>query len=217
MVGRALVLSRLHTIGKMGQLAARCMGNQLCRNMGRWLVQNPDCMIEAGSLAVSYGISGSPNVLLPEGAAAASLDAGFLAKECLDRTPGSSNRFTHGNSSSSLDPPHPSTSRPDLRRNQVLGRQGEVAAGIPKNTERIDSLSGTANYRVPDGLDHDAKVISEVKNVGKPSYTAQIRDFDLYAQQNGYTFELWLRPGVKPSGPLQEAIDAGRITRRDIP
>jgi hypothetical protein len=80
MVGRALVLSRLHTIGKMGQLTARCLGNQLCRNMGRWLVQNPDCVLEAGSLAVSYGISGSPNVLLPDGAAAATLDAGFFGQ-----------------------------------------------------------------------------------------------------------------------------------------
>jgi hypothetical protein len=72
----------------MGQFTARCMGNQLCRNMSRWLTQNPDCVIEAGSLAVSYGISGPPNVLLSEGAAAATLDAGFLVKECIDKGPG---------------------------------------------------------------------------------------------------------------------------------
>src|SRR4029079_7961526 len=104
MVRRALLLPRLRTLDRIGQLTARCLGNQLCWNMGRWLVQNPDCMIEAGSLAVSYGISGSPNVLLPEGAAAASLDARFLAKECLDRNPTGRNGFQPG-AHGSKDPP----------------------------------------------------------------------------------------------------------------
>ena len=42
MVGRALVLSRLHTLGKMSLFTARWMGNQLCRNMARLLTQIPN-------------------------------------------------------------------------------------------------------------------------------------------------------------------------------
>ena len=33
MVGRALVRSRLHILGKMSQFTARCMGNELCRHV----------------------------------------------------------------------------------------------------------------------------------------------------------------------------------------
>jgi hypothetical protein len=66
----------------------KCFGNQLCRNMGKWLVQNPDCVIEAGSLAVSYGISGSPDPQSLTGQLEMGADLGFLLKECMDRTPG---------------------------------------------------------------------------------------------------------------------------------
>jgi hypothetical protein len=44
-----------------------------------------------------------------------------------------------------------------------LGRPGEAAAGIVKNSDRIASASGTAAYRVPDVLNHSARVIGEVK------------------------------------------------------
>jgi hypothetical protein len=72
----------------VSQFTARCLGNQLCRNMSTWLVQNPDCVMEAASLALSYGMSGPPDLLLPEGAASATLDAGFLVRECVDKGPG---------------------------------------------------------------------------------------------------------------------------------
>ena len=36
-LGRALMLTRLFNLGKMSQLTARCMGNQLCRKLGQWL------------------------------------------------------------------------------------------------------------------------------------------------------------------------------------
>lgn len=98
-----------------------------------------------------------------------------------------------------------------------LGRAGEAAADIVKNTERIASESGTAAYRVPDILDHSAMVIGEVKNVESLSYTSQLRDFASYASGNGYTFELWVRPTTQLSGPLQEAVSSGEIVLRFLP
>jgi hypothetical protein len=85
------------------------------------------------------------------------------------------------------------------------------------NTERITSLTGTARYRIPDVLDHSARVIGEMKNVGSLSYTNQLRDFAAYAQQSGYTFELWVRPTTQLSGPLQQAVGQGQIILRFLP
>jgi RHS repeat-associated protein len=98
-----------------------------------------------------------------------------------------------------------------------LGRAGEAAAGIVKNTERIASATGTAAYRVPDALNHAARTIGEVKNVGSLSYTNQLRDFASYASRKGYTFELWVRPTTQLSGPLQQAISDGEISLRFLP
>lgn len=56
----------------------------------------------------------------------------------------------------------------------AIGRAGELAARIAKNTQRIPSVTGTAAYRVPDAL--SPIVLSEVKNVARLSLTAQIRD-----------------------------------------
>jgi hypothetical protein len=98
-----------------------------------------------------------------------------------------------------------------------LGRVGETAAGIVENTQRIASATGTAAYRVSDALNHSARVISEVKNVGALSYTSQLRDFASYASSNGYRFELWVRPTTQLSGPLQQAVSSGDIMLRFLP
>ena len=71
------------------------------------------------------------------------------------------------------------------------GQAGEQAANIVKNTMRIPSLSGTAAYRIPDGLDVVNKILTEVKNYsGTLSYTRQLRDFIAWSQANGYTMHL---------------------------
>jgi hypothetical protein len=98
-----------------------------------------------------------------------------------------------------------------------LGRAGEAAAGIIKNSERIASATGSAAYRVPDVLNHSGRIIGEVKNVGSLSYTNQLRDFAAYASKNGYSFQLWVRPTTQLSGPLQQAVANGEIVLRFLP
>ncbi|MGP0059300.1 MAG: putative toxin, partial [Beijerinckiaceae bacterium] len=102
---------------------------------------------------------------------------------------------------------------------QQLGQAGEEAAGIIANTQRIPSLTGTAAYRIPDVLNESSQIIGEVKNVGYLSYTSQLRDFILFAQQNGFQFQLTVRPSPSTtlSGPLQNEIASGNITLRNLP
>lgn len=96
------------------------------------------------------------------------------------------------------------------------GKAGEAAANIVKNTIRIPSLSGTAAYRIPDGLDYATKTLTEVKNYsGKLSYTNQLRDFAAWSQQNGFT--MYIKTNTRSfTGPLQEAIDSGLIHIIDL-
>ena len=88
-----------------------------------------------------------------------------------------------------------------------IGKIGETAAGIIKNTERIESLTGTAAYRIPDELNHVEQVIGEVKNVSYQSYTRQLRDSVAYAKKYGYQFRLYVRQGATLSAPLREALE----------
>jgi RHS repeat-associated protein len=87
-----------------------------------------------------------------------------------------------------------------------LGEAGELAAGIIKNTERIESFTGKA-YRIPDELNAAERVIGEVKNVSYQAYTKQLRDYVQYAQKYGYEFRLYIKQGAKLSVPLQDAIN----------
>ncbi len=85
-----------------------------------------------------------------------------------------------------------------------------LASGILKNNSHIDSLTGTAKFRVPDGLDDSAKILSEVKNYsGTLSYTKQLKDFVMWSQKNGY--EMHLYTNAKLSGPLQNLVNTGVI------
>ncbi|QGG39923.1 putative toxin [Aeromicrobium yanjiei] len=77
--------------------------------------------------------------------------------------------------------------------------------------DRIPSASGRAAYRIPDEL--NSSVLGEVKNVGRLSYTSQLRDFTAYAQAHSLTFNLYVRGSTTFSKPLQNMIDSGVITR----
>jgi len=102
--------------------------------------------------------------------------------------------------------------RSEMAAVQALGRAGENGAGIVQNTQRIPSLSGTAAYRTPDGLRGGALI--EVKNVGRLSFTAQLRDSLHYAIMTGRDMILWVRPGTILSPSLQRAIREGWIQVR---
>jgi RHS repeat-associated protein len=92
------------------------------------------------------------------------------------------------------------------------GLAGELLAEITKNTTHIDSLTSIVSYRIPDVLDRSAGLIQEVKNVAdKLAYTGQLKDFALFAQKEGFRFDLIVRKGTKFTGPLQKAIDEGLI------
>lgn len=100
-----------------------------------------------------------------------------------------------------------------------VGQAGLHRAGIVQNKVPIRSLSGTANYRIPDGLDDVGIVLTEVKNVKRLSYTRQLRDFHAWAssQPIPYTFELWVRSSTRLSQPLKDAIGRGDIVLRYLP
>jgi hypothetical protein len=97
---------------------------------------------------------------------------------------------------------------------RTIGQAGEKMSGILPNIQRINSLTRTAQYRIPDQLLRSQKLISEVKNVAKLSLTNQIKDYVAFAQKEGYTFELWVRETTKISQPLQKTIKNGQIILR---
>ncbi|KRE81367.1 hypothetical protein ASG86_12560 [Arthrobacter sp. Soil764] len=94
---------------------------------------------------------------------------------------------------------------------RAAGRAGEAAAGIVKNTKRIPSATGTAEFRIPDELGNG--ILGEVKNVKSLTYTSQLQDFVAYSQANNLQFNLYVRQSTTFSGPLQGQINAGTITR----
>jgi hypothetical protein len=95
-----------------------------------------------------------------------------------------------------------------------LGREGEAAAGIKHNTRRIDSITGSKPFRVPDGL--TGTTLSEVKNVASLSFTKQIQDSLYYALTRNLEFELFVRESTKLAKPLRDVIDAGFITLKTL-
>lgn len=96
-----------------------------------------------------------------------------------------------------------------------LGTEGEAAAGITKNTQRIESLSGTARYRIPDEL--SPTTLREVKNVARLDFDAQIRDSLHYAIMTNREMVLVVRRTTQLSQPLQDAVRAGWIRLEFLP
>jgi RHS repeat-associated protein len=126
-------------------------------------------------------------------------------------------RFAQGQSGASAGASSSAGNVRTLMSNvRASGVAGERAAGIVKNTRRIPSQSGKANYRIPDEL--NSSVIGEVKNVKRLSYSSQLRDSAAYAKQKGLTFNLYVRGSTKLSGPLQRAVNNRAINLvRNLP
>ena len=96
-----------------------------------------------------------------------------------------------------------------------LGQEGEAAVGI--TGPKVGLMMPSGIRRFPDNIDGAAKVLTEVKNVKSLSFTQQLRDYAAYAQQKGLTFNLFVRPSTRLSGPLLQARDAGQIIVNYIP
>ncbi len=99
----------------------------------------------------------------------------------------------------------------------ALGKVGETLAGLTGNKTKI-LVNGRG--RIPDGLDEAAKRLIEVKNVKHLSFTRQLRDYVDFANQEKYTFELFVPENTAKfglSGPLRAAIERGDIILKIIP
>jgi hypothetical protein len=83
-----------------------------------------------------------------------------------------------------------------------VGKDGERRVGLTGPKGPIPSLTGTAGYRVPDGLTQ--VTIEEVKNAAKVSTSTQLRDFLAYAKATNRTFILWIRSNTKLVGELKK-------------
>ncbi len=104
----------------------------------------------------------------------------------------------------------PAPSAGGIAASRQAGIVGERLAGInPALKVRIPSMSGTANYRIPDAL--TSTTLTEVKNVATLSYTRQLDDFLMYSQSQGMSFNLVVRSNTTLSGPLQNLVDSGAI------
>ncbi len=102
-----------------------------------------------------------------------------------------------------------------MRRVRKMGRIGEKVAGITKNTERIDSITGSAAFRIPDEM--TKTTLREVKNVKYLSFTSQIQDYLYHSLATDREFILVVRESTKFSKELQKCIDAGFITLEYLP
>lgn len=99
-----------------------------------------------------------------------------------------------------------------------IGREGEVAVRAAHDIgDKVRIEINPGQFRIPDGINTDLKVLSEVKNVKNLSFTKQLRDYSSFAQQNGLGFDLYVRPSTTLSGPLSNAIDSGLINQIFIP
>lgn len=97
-----------------------------------------------------------------------------------------------------------------------VGQAGEDAVRGAYNIGDKTPIGVNGRGRVPDGL--TPTTLSEVKNVGSLSYTKQLRDYvDYAARQPGMSVDLYVRRSTTLSGPLADAIAAGKITRKYIP
>jgi RHS repeat-associated protein len=94
---------------------------------------------------------------------------------------------------------------------RALGQLGQLLSEVEQNSTRIPSITQTATYRIPDGLNESLGLLQEVKNASYQALTKQLIDFLLYAQQNGYIFELYVRSNTALSQPLQGLVNTGAI------
>jgi hypothetical protein len=109
-----------------------------------------------------------------------------------------------------------SDSAKTMEKVRQAGKAGEELAGIVKSKTRIESLTRTAKFRVPDELGED--FLREVKNTKYQALTNQLRDYLEWCRANGLKFILETRTGDidDVSGPLRKLIEDGEVILRKI-
>ncbi|MBW7876666.1 MAG: hypothetical protein H3C47_11835 [Candidatus Cloacimonetes bacterium] len=98
-----------------------------------------------------------------------------------------------------------------IKRPSQLGREGEEFVRKRYDIGEPKKITVNNRDRIPDGI--QGKVISEVKNVRRLSFTRQLRDYLDYAEAEGMTLRLYVRKddGTKLSKQLKALRDSGRI------
>ena len=94
------------------------------------------------------------------------------------------------------------------------GRAGEIAAGIERQQRERTSgayITTKSKTRIPDLIIRGDKVLVEVKNVEQLSMTRQLREYLMWAEENGYTLELRTRKDTRLSSELEQLIQSGKI------
>jgi hypothetical protein len=97
-----------------------------------------------------------------------------------------------------------------------IGEEGEKAVSAVHYIGEKIGIVVNGQKRVPDGL-IPGVVLSEVKNVAKLRDTQQIADYVDYAIRNEIRMDLYTRSDTVLSKGLQSLVDAGIISRHNIP
>jgi restriction endonuclease fold toxin 7 of polymorphic toxin system len=101
-----------------------------------------------------------------------------------------------------------------------LGQEAEQSVAesvnMAKNTSRIPSWTGNANYRIPDFWNQFDKLL-EVKNVAYQYLSSQILDMAYFCVSNGTVLYLAVRPDTVLSPQVLEAVQEGFIILQNIP
>ena len=94
-----------------------------------------------------------------------------------------------------------------------LGKAGEKAAGIKKNTK---SFRINDRMRIPDAIENG--ILKEVKNVKKLYKTRQLRDFYDLAHAKNWGMEIIVDVNTKLSKPLMDFINGNgiKLTRKKL-
>lgn len=99
-----------------------------------------------------------------------------------------------------------------------IGQAGDKAVrAIHPIGEAGQSFIVNGRKRIPGGVNYFTRKISEIKNTSRQALTRQLRDYIDLANSKGYSFDLYLRRGSTPTGPLLEAQAAGKVTIKEIP
>jgi len=93
-----------------------------------------------------------------------------------------------------------------------LGREGERKSRILKTYARIDSITGTAAYRIPDSLLRRQRLLIEVKNVSQLRFTRQLRDYLYFSMSERFKFILRTHATTSIHPELQRLINLKYIT-----